>query len=108
MSATDLKQQCRQTSHEIQQFLDDRNKSAPAVVPTSTPWHVGNLEKVRYNAETLDLYQARFSARVTGLSEALQGKSCSEEFEAVLRQPLSQAAIKTIVEKLRVVAEQLP
>ena len=108
MSATDLKQQCRQTSHEIQQFLDDRNKSAPAVVPTSTPWHVGNLEKVRYNAETLDLYQARFSARVTGLSKALQGKGCSEEFEAVLRQPLSQAAIKTIVEKLRVVAEQLP
>ena len=109
MSATDLKQQCRQTSHEIQQFLDDRNKSAPAVVPTSSPWHGSSLEKARYAAETVELYQARFTARVTELSEALQGRGCSEpEFEAVLRQPLSQARMKTIAEKLRVVAEQLP
>ena len=109
MSATDLKQQCLQTSYEIQQFLDGRKKSAPAVVPTTTPWHASNLEKVRYNAETLGLYQARFSAKVIELAEALQGRGCSQaEFEAVLRQPLSQGTMKTIAEKLRVVAEQLP
>jgi hypothetical protein len=109
MSATDLKQQCRQTSHEIQQFLDDRKKSAPSVVPASSPWHGSNLEKARYAAETVELYQVRFSARVTALSEALQGRGCSDsEFEAVLRQPLSQAVMKTVAEKLRVVAEQLP
>ena len=66
-------QQCqRRITAEILEFLHDRDRSAPKGTPTPHPWQATNYEKFRYGAETLALYQERFSAKVMELSEAFR------------------------------------
>ena len=108
MNRSDLKQQCQQAANEILQFLEERSKSAPVAPPTTDPWHATSFERMRYTTETVALYQTRFSARVRDLCGALQEAGyLSVESGEVLRPPNTTAAIKTIAEKLRDLADQL-
>ena len=101
MNVNELKQQCQRITAEILEFLDDRERSAPKGAPTPHPWQATNFEKLRYGAETLALYQERFSAKVRELSEALRQEGyCDAEFEALLRQPPDPRGLRIIAEKL--------
>jgi len=97
-----LKQECRRITEEILKFLDDRNRSEPKGTPTPNPWQATNFEKLRHGAETLALYQERFSAKVMELSAALRQEGyCDAEFEALLRPPPNPVSLRNIAEKLR-------
>ncbi|MFB3109491.1 MAG: hypothetical protein ACE1ZE_09030 [Candidatus Binatia bacterium] len=97
-----LKQQGRRITEEILEFLDDRNRSAPKGTPTPNPWQGTNFEKLRHGAETLALYQERFSSKVMELSAALRQEGyCDAEFEALLRRPPNPASLRNIAEKLQ-------
>ena len=102
MNVNELKQHCRQISEEIIEFLADRETSAPKVTLAPHPWQATNFEKLRHVAETLSLYQERFSAKVRELSEALRQEGYRDaEFEALLKQQPDPRSLRAIAEKLK-------
>ena len=105
--ADPLKQNVKNLSSEILNFLVDRRRNEPQLLKKDT-WHRDTEFMIKYSQETMNQYSIKFAARVLSARESLFSRGLhDEELDRFYKHPTNPIGIRIVGEHLGALAERL-
>ena len=106
-NTADLKNRGEILSHEILEFLADRERSSPRL-PNSATWKLDTEMMLRHSKETLNQYSIKFASRIISIRNELSSKGIiDEELEKFYEHPTNNIGIRTVGERIGSLSEKL-
>lgn len=102
-----LRQNIKNLSTEILNFLADRRRNEPQM-PKKDTWHRDTELMIKYSQETMNQYSIKFAARVLSARNSLFSRGlCDEELDKFYEHPTNAIGIRIVGERLGALSEKL-
>jgi len=109
ISLPNLKRESQQLSQDILQFLSDRQRLEPELVPTKKQRRKQTNDLIRHGRETVTLHHQRFGSRVISVYEHLRERGYSDKrVDTYYEHPTNELGIRELAQRLGALADLLP
>jgi hypothetical protein len=105
-----LKRDATLLSQEILQFLTDRVRGEPSLVPggTDAEWKQNTESYLLYSRDTMSLYSQQFAARVIATRNAFAERGLTDkELDSIYEHPTNPIGIRMVGEHMGALAEKI-